>query len=43
MKKRILFVDDESLVLHGLQRMLRPMRGEWEVVFVAGGREALEA
>ena len=25
-KKRILFVDDEPNVLHGLQRMLRPMR-----------------
>jgi len=40
--KRILFVDDESLVLQGLQRMLRSMRGEWEMEFVDGGAKALE-
>lgn len=43
MKKRILFVDDESLVLQGLQRMLRNMRHEWDMVFVASGAEALAA
>jgi len=32
MKKRILFVDDEPNVLSGLQRMLRSMREEWEMV-----------
>ncbi|HTL18652.1 MAG TPA: response regulator [Patescibacteria group bacterium] len=42
MKKRILFVDDEQLVLQGLQRMLRPMRNEWEMVFVDNGAWALE-
>lgn len=42
MKKRILFVDDEALVLQGLQRMLRPMRTEWEMVFVDNGAQALE-
>jgi putative nucleotidyltransferase with HDIG domain len=42
MKKRILFVDDEALVLDGLRRMLRPMREEWEMVFAASGSEALE-
>ncbi|MGD0814454.1 MAG: response regulator [Verrucomicrobiota bacterium] len=42
MKKRILFVDDEPLVLMGLQRMLRGMREEWEMEFVAGGAQALE-
>jgi HD-like signal output (HDOD) protein len=42
MKKRILFVDDESLVLQGLQRMLRPMRSQWEMVFVENGAKALE-
>lgn len=42
MKKRILFVDDEPLVLEGLQRMLRPMRMEWEMVFVTTGAKALE-
>jgi HD-like signal output (HDOD) protein/ActR/RegA family two-component response regulator len=42
MKKRILFVDDESLVLEGLQRMLRSMRADWEMVFVQSGSKALE-
>ncbi|HZR18130.1 MAG TPA: response regulator [Verrucomicrobiae bacterium] len=42
MKKRILFVDDELLVLEGLQRMLRPMRTEWEMEFVDSGARALE-
>lgn len=41
MKHRILFVDDEPMVLQGLQRMLRPMREEWEMVFVDGGEKAL--
>jgi len=41
-KKRILFVDDEPMVLNGLQRTLRKMRGEWEMRFAAGGQEALE-
>ena len=42
MKKRILFVDDETIVLQGLQRMLRPMRQEWEMDFAEGGARALE-
>lgn len=42
MKKRILFVDDELLVLEGLQRMLRSMRAEWEMVFIDTGSKALE-
>src|SRR6185369_2652759 len=42
MRKRILFVDDEPLVLEGLQRMLRPMRAEWEMAFVDKGAKALE-
>ncbi len=41
MKKRILFVDDEPFVLHGLQRMLRGLRREWDMAFVEGGEEAL--
>lgn len=41
MKKRILFVDDEAKLLEGLQRMLRPMRQEWEMRFVQSGGEAL--
>jgi len=39
--KRILFVDDEPNVLHGLQRMLRPMRAQWQMEFVTGGLAAL--
>ncbi|MGB9624212.1 MAG: HDOD domain-containing protein [Phycisphaerae bacterium] len=42
MKKRILFVDDEPNVLQGLQRMLRPMRNEWDAAFASGGPEALQ-
>jgi HD-like signal output (HDOD) protein len=40
--RRILFVDDEPNVLEGLQRMLRPMRHEWETAFAEGGPAALE-
>lgn len=40
---RLLFVDDESLVLQGLQRTLHGMRGQWEMTFVGGGEEALAA
>ena len=42
-KCRLLFVDDEPMVLKGLQRSLRRMHGQWDMVFVAGGREALNA
>jgi HD-like signal output (HDOD) protein/CheY-like chemotaxis protein len=41
-KTRVLFVDDEPLVLQGLQRMLRPMRNEWEMTFVESGPVALQ-
>jgi HD-like signal output (HDOD) protein/CheY-like chemotaxis protein len=40
--KRVLFVDDEPLVLQGLQRMLRPLGGEWDMTFLPGGAEALQ-
>lgn len=40
-KRQVLFVDDELLVLQGLQRMLRGMRNEWDMCFVDGGPEAL--
>jgi HD-like signal output (HDOD) protein/CheY-like chemotaxis protein len=40
-KKRILFVDDEPMVLKGLQRTLRKMRGEWEMVFTDSSKQAL--
>ncbi len=43
MAKRILFVDDEPMVLTGLQRSLRPMRAEWEMAFAAGADQALAA
>lgn len=41
-KRRILFVDDEPFVLHGLQRMLRPLRNEWDMDFVENSQQALE-
>ncbi|NOX17986.1 MAG: response regulator [Chlorobi bacterium] len=42
MKLDILFVDDEVNVVHGLKRMLRPLRNEWNFYFAYGGKEALE-
>ena len=41
--KQLLFVDDESKLLDGLQRSLRPMRHEWNMTFVTSGAEALKA
>lgn len=41
MRRRIVFVDDEPLVLQGLQRMLRALREEWDMIFVGSGQEAL--
>ena len=43
MSTRILFVDDEPMLLSGLERSLRGMRKEWEMEFAPGGRQALEA
>ena len=40
-RQRILFVDDELNVLHGLQRMLHSMRDEWAMEFVTSGDAAL--
>lgn len=40
--KRVLFVDDESRILEGLRRMLRPLRSEFEMVFAPGGQAALD-
>ncbi|MBT8370374.1 MAG: HDOD domain-containing protein [Deltaproteobacteria bacterium] len=42
LQKRILFVDDEPMVLKGLQRILRKMRNEWEMTFASSGKEALD-
>ena len=39
--RRILFVDDEVRVLEGIQRMLRPMRDEWDVRISDSGPKAL--
>jgi CheY-like chemotaxis protein len=39
--KRILFVDDESRILDGLRRVLRPMSSEWEMAFAPSGGAAL--
>jgi HD-like signal output (HDOD) protein len=41
--KRILFVDDESMVLDGIRRMLRADRGRWDMTFAVGGEAALQA
>jgi HD-like signal output (HDOD) protein len=38
----VLFVDDEPMVLQGLQRMLRSERHSWTVRFAGSGREALD-
>jgi putative nucleotidyltransferase with HDIG domain len=43
MTRRILFVDDDPRVLSGLKRSLHAMSKQWEMQFVLGGREALEA
>ena len=39
--KRILFVDDEPKVFSALQRLLRVMRDEWEVISAESGPSAL--
>ncbi|MBI2823571.1 MAG: HDOD domain-containing protein [Planctomycetia bacterium] len=40
--KNILFVDDEPKILDALRRMLRPLRSQWHMQFVASGQEALD-
>ena len=40
--KTLLFVDDESRVLQGLQRQLRAMRNEWKMNFLDDGQKALD-
>lgn len=42
MTTRLLFVDDESSLLEGIERTLRPMRNEWTVVCMESGAAALE-
>jgi HD-like signal output (HDOD) protein len=43
MKQTVLFVDDDRTLLTGLQRMLRPMRAEWETIFISDPTEAVRA
>ena len=43
MNKRLLFVDDESMVLDGLRRALHGMRESWEMNFVSSADAALQA
>ncbi len=43
MPKRLLFVDDEAMILDGLRRALHGMRGEWEMHFVDSAAAALQA
>lgn len=42
-RSRLLFVDDEVLVLQGLKRSLHSMRSQWDMTFVESGAAALEA
>lgn len=41
--RRILFVDDEPLVLDGLRRMMHRWRDEWDLHFALGGEAALQS
>ena len=41
-KTTVLFVDDEPMVLRGLQRMLGPLANEWEMAFVESGPKSLD-
>ena len=42
MKLSVLFVDDDASIIGGLKRMMYPMRGDWELLYANGGKEALE-
>ena len=42
MPKRLLFVDDEAMVLNGLRRALHGMRQEWDMQFVDSAAAALK-
>ena len=41
--KRVLFVDDEEFILHGLRRMLHGMDKDWTMEFVTSAEEGLRA
>lgn len=40
-RKRLLFVDDEPMILQGLRDLLRSRRREWDMHFACSAREAL--
>jgi HD-like signal output (HDOD) protein len=40
-RTRILFVDDEEAVLNGLRRQFHPRRGQWDMYFAQGARQAI--
>ncbi len=40
-KSRVLFVDDETLILRGIRRMLMEESDEWDLLFAESGKEAL--
>ncbi|MCK4546251.1 MAG: response regulator [Candidatus Eisenbacteria sp.] len=42
MKRRILFVDDDSRVLNGVRRMLRDVSGLWELEYATSAAEAMD-
>lgn len=42
MKRRLIFVDDDPMVLDGLRRSLHSMRNAWEMRFVNSAAEALQ-
>lgn len=41
MKPKLLFVDDESQILEGIQDSLRKYRKQWDMSFVCGGEAAI--
>ncbi len=41
-KIKILFVDDEVNIIHGIKRMMYAYKNEWELFYATGGAEALE-
>ena len=40
--KKLIFVDDEPMVLNGLRRALHEMRQEWEMTFLDNAEVALQ-
>ncbi len=41
--RRVLFVDDEPMVLKSLETLLRPQRRRWEMVFVTSAAAAVKS